>query len=150
MLPALKRGSKENCGDNTQETRARRPYPGSLVALPPEAVQRVCVSRMSAYQAQFSPSDSSSFRSRPPTSIRAECKPRGFHGSVGARVGQEAASPPELRVSIRQRPSENLSSPDVGERGLAKTPMTSSFFRRIKVAARRFSSGSTMNRGPSS
>jgi hypothetical protein len=36
---------------------------------------------MSAYQAQFKPSESSSCRSRPPISMRAECTPSSFHGS---------------------------------------------------------------------
>ena len=64
---------------------------------------------MSAYQAQLSPSDSSSTKSRVPMSIRAECTPSNFHGSFGslpgARITIGAPLVPRcVRASVKKNP----------------------------------------------
>jgi hypothetical protein len=77
--------------------------PGGLAA------GAVSVIRISAYQAQFRPSDSSCSRSRLPMSMRDECTPSSFHGSgpstSGARITTGAPLVPRcVRASVRKKP----------------------------------------------
>src|SRR5258706_372752 len=71
----------------------------------------VKVRRMSAYQAQLRPSDSSSTRSRLLMSMRAACTPSSFQGSAapGAAAGSRITTgaplvPRWVRASVRKNP----------------------------------------------
>ena len=64
---------------------------------------------MSAYHALFRPSDSSSFRSRVPMSMRAECTPSSFHGNASVLPGTRMTTgaplvPRWVRASVRKYP----------------------------------------------
>ena len=55
-----------------------------------------------AYQAQFKPSDSSSFRSRLPMSMRDECTPSNFHGKGPALPAPPVNKVPKALPAIRE------------------------------------------------
>ena len=68
---------------HTRRTRIDE-HPPALRSLIDAAAVRV--SKMSAYQAQFRPSDSSTGRLRPAISRRAECTPSNFQGNCAPGI----------------------------------------------------------------